>query len=131
MATKKVTEVIPDNETAHADIVAGKATNIVDTSTIPAPITDEVVSFGMVAGDVNIDPADGAKMDSMMAKAAAAMGSAGSDTTQEPIEGEYLMVFYHIPTRRYVQYNPALSGRADFEMRKVKSTEAYKLGMVG
>lgn len=135
MTTKKVKSSIPevDLATVEADRAANDGTTV-DPSSVPQPFPqpsgDDMVHVGVVGSDEIIDPTDTTRLEALLNKSADAMASRSAEATDTtPTEDDYVKVFYHSHTRRYVQFNQALIGRSDFQQRRILKTEFHKLGV--
>lgn len=133
MAGKKLpTANIPEVD-VNALAAANPTTDVVDVNAIPAPLplSELPIHTGIIAGGVEIDPSDQAGIDAMLGKSAAAMTASDAEAQGlVPDDGDYIKVFYHPNTRRYVQFNQALIGRSDFQIKRVKKDDFAKLGLV-
>ena len=138
MAAKKPT--ITEVNITEVDIAAviaeqtggGSDNDIVDVSSIPSPASlDELpIYVGIVEGGVDIDLNDTLGMNTMLGKSAAAMAASDADQSNlVPDDGEFIKVFYHSQTRKYVQFNQALVGRSDFKLQRVKKADFTKLNV--
>lgn len=134
MAGKKLptAAAIPEVD-VNALVAADPSTDIVDVNALPAPapLSELPIHTGIVASGVDIDPEDSAAIESMLGKSAAAMTAAESDAQGiTPDDGEFVKVFYHPNTRRYVQFNQALLDRQDFQLKRVRKEDFGKLNLV-
>lgn len=131
MAAKK--QPIPEVDLASLAADTTPITNdVVNINTVPQPAgdTELAVRVGVFESNEVIDPNDTARIETMLGKSAEAM--AASDATaadMQPVDDDYIKVFYHAHTRRYVQFNQALLGRSDFQLRRVRKADFDKLGV--
>ena len=91
---------------------------IVDVNTIPQPLDSDVVDTSFAI--------DGS---SMAENGITASTHEPEHPSREPISGEYVNVFYHPASRKYVQYNRSLEGRSDFQIKRVLRSDFEKLGV--
>lgn len=133
MAGKKAQSPIPvvdvNREFAEMAKVAG---GVVVPETDANPEGGRFVA-GHIAGDDLVDINDPAAMQAMLDKAADEMTSAEGDVlvNRDPDAGDgYVKISYHIPTKRYCNYNPQHDGRSDFDIRRIKVDDVPRMNLV-
>lgn len=133
MAKKPITVTDVDlAAVAVEEAGGGSESDIVDVAAIPQPVplSELTIHAGIVEGSADIDPTDEDGISTILGKSAAAMAaSEASDAALVPDDGEFVKVFYHPATRKYVQFNQALVGRSDFRLQRVKKADFHKLNV--